>query len=494
MKAFGKFITLVVIALALSFAFAACGNNDDPVDTGVQPSDVVPPPADIDDGDGSAVPAEETPAISGIHAPRDLGGRTIIVASDWGNAMPFARIGYDEPDPATAGNYAEDRLLWENTNRVLREFNVNVEFNVISDDMMGVTTASIMAGDPVGDAIFLGGGQVLSAIMGDLIRPLSIIDLPGSDLFGPQTYAAINVEAFGEPWAWYYQMISPHIWFMTVNLDIINAAGVPNPVDLYNAGQWTWNAALDIMRTVTRDTTGDGLFDQWGLAGQPVDIFLHFLASNDAPMVDDDLNYAFDNPRTIETMEFMETIFREGLWQYDPVSGPDPGDWNANFWAPHAGQAALFPGVLWGIGGLGFEYAVVPFPTGPSNYSGSAWSVGWGGGLTIPHGSRWDPAEILMVSEEFLTWHSGHEHIQAELGLGWARGTFLTEEDVQRWASLNARSRTDIGRVVPYYEWVLGDFTGAFISQEMTVLQAVEAFRPERQEILDMFFGDFDGF
>ena len=506
MKAFGKILAIAAVVFALVFALAACRNDEEvqgivadtsSTDDTVTTEDPPPaPPATENDDEGTTPPVEELPTFAGLHAPRDLGGRTLLVASGWGQAMPFSRIQYDEPDPATDANYLENRLIFNNTQRVLSEFNFVMDYVHVTDNFMGVVTSSILAGDPVGDTIFLGGSEVLSAIIGDLILPLSVIDLPGADIFNEQRYAAINVYEFGEPWVWYYQMVSPHIWFMAVNLDLVNAIGAPNPVDLYYSGQWTWANALEIMRMATRDTTGDGILDQWGLAGQPADLVRHFMASNDAPWVDENLNYALDHPNTIETLEFLETIFRENLWQFDPVGGADPGDWGANFFAGHQGQAVMWPGILWGMGGgdLPFEFAVVPFPTGPSNYSGSTWSVGWGGGLSIPHGTSWNPADILMVSEEFLTWHRGEDYIQANLGLGWARGTFLTEEDVQRWARIDGQSRTDLGLVVPEYYWIGGAFVGNFLSQEMTILQAIEAFRPEQQELLDNFFGDFDGF
>jgi len=488
---------LIMVMLVVALLLAACSGNNNgngetvPVATPGNDAVETPPPPPPADDDATVAHVEyETSTRSGIHEPRDMGGRTLMIASDWGNAMPFSRLGYEEPDPATAGNYFIDRLIWDNAQRVYREFNFVLDYVTIAEDLTSVFTASVMAGDPIGDLVFLSGGQQLSAIVGDLIMPLTVANLPNSDVLGAQIYGRVSNHAFGQPWSLYYSSLSPHIFMMGVNLDIINAIGAPNPVDLFNQGRWTWEAALDIMRMATRDTTGDGTFDQWGIAGQPGDLMNHFIAANDGIFVDDNLQYAFDHPNTIEALEFMETIFHEGLWQYDPVMGADPTDWGRNFFAFHEGNAALFKSIFWGMNGgdLPFEFAVVPFPTGPSNTTGSTWGSGWDGGLTFPHGSSWDPADLLMIAEEFLAWPGPYVELIVEGGLTTARETFRTEEDVQRWAANSHNVRRDIGHVVPEFNWVSGDFAGYFISREMNVMQAIEAYRAPQQELLDLFF------
>lgn len=52
--------------------------------------------------------------------------------------------------------------------------------------------------------------------------------------------------------------INTHTVFF--NKDMLNAAGVAPPQD-----DWTWDDALEIGRALTRDVSGDGVPDQWGL-------------------------------------------------------------------------------------------------------------------------------------------------------------------------------------------------------------------------------------
>jgi len=504
MKAFSRKASLfIVAALVLVLLFAACTNNDSDdnnvtlpaVTGGTDAPTPPPPPAPIDvptDHDDAYLGiVDDTPArTGGIHDPRDLGGRTIIAGNWWEGTIPFAWDG-EEPDPATASNYFMDRMIWENAQRVFQEFNFSIEEVIMDYEyVLSTLTASVMAGDPVADIMLLSGGMQLTAIRGDLILPLDSINLPNSDILGPQIYGRVFTEAFGNRWTFWDNRPESNGQFLGVNLDIINAIGAPNPVELYNRGQWTWDAMLEIMRMATRDTTGDGMLDQWGIAAQPGDIAFNLIGANDGIMVDDNLQYAFDHPNTVAALELMEIIFHESLWQYDPVAGMDVGNWGTNFFAFQEGRAALFVGMTWAMndGDLPFEFAAVPFPMGPANTSGNVRMWGWDQALVFPHGSNWDAADILMVVEEFWSWPGDEPELMQEDGLGWPRSIFLTEDDVQRVAYVGRHANRDIGMVVPEYSWVLGAFLEYFANREMTVLPAIESRRGPQQELLDSFF------
>ena len=499
------FIALAVAALSLGLM--GCTGDDNNANDVTPPAVVeeTPPPAppaqateptedEEDDRDWPTV--DQTPYPIGasvrIHEPVDLGGAVIRVGAFWGYGLPYAAYDGEEPDPATADNYFIERLVWDNAMRVRSEFNIDMQaIDVDQAYAMATLTSSVMAGDAFADLVFLGGGGQLSAIVGDLIHPLSTIDLPGSDILGPQVYGRMVNEPFdGEWWAFLYRGIDQHARLMGVNLDVINALGLPNPVDLYNSGQWTWDNALHIMREATRDTTGDGLVDQWGIAGQPADIFNAFIAANDGPLVDAELNYAFDHPNTVEALEFLETIFTEGLWETDPNQPPDGGDWGRNFFAFHDGNSALFSAVLWGMNGgdLPFEFAVVPFPTGPSNTAGYTWGSGWGGGFVIPHSGSIEPRDLIMVADEFFSWPGDEPDLMDEGNLETSRQVWLTEDDLWRQVAAAETVRMDVGNTVPEFYWILGYFADHFIHQTMTVQQAIEAYRAPQQELLNSFF------
>jgi len=498
MKAFSrKASLLIVVALALVLVLAACDRSSDdstvtpPATSGGTDTPPPPPAPPTDGGANEDFGFEETPAHAGIHEPRDLGGRVITAAQWWEGVIPFAWDG-EEPDPAEAANYFMDRLIWDNAQRVFNEFNFSIQEVILDYEyVLPTLTSSVMAGAPVADVMMLSGGAQLSAILGDLIVPLEHLGLANSDILGPQIYGSVYTHFRGYSWSFLDNRPEANGQFLGVNLDIINAIGAPNPVDLFERGQWTWDAMLDIMRMATRDTTGDGTLDQWGIAAQPDNIAFNLIAANDGIMVDDNLQYAFDHPNTIQALEFMETIFHESLWQYDPAGGMDVGDWGTNFWAFDQGRAALWVGATWAMhgGDLPFEFAVVPFPKGPRNTSGNVRMGGWDQALVFPHGSSWNQADILMVIEEFWSWPGGEPELMLEDGLGWPRDIFHTEDDVQRVIYAGRYVARDIGMVVPEYSWVLGAFIQYFADNEMTVLPAVESRRGPQQELLDAFLG-----
>jgi hypothetical protein len=151
----------------------------------------------------------------------------------------------------------------------------------------------------------------------------------------------------------------------------------------------------------------------------------------------------------------------------------------------------LFPTVTWGLNNSppAFNFAFVPFPTGPNNTSGSTWISGFQQGISVPVGSAWDVADILIILEELYSWPCDEPELLFEAGaIDWMRDVFLTEADVQRAIYAGITARADAGRDVAEYYWVLGDFASHFWEREMDVMQAVEYHRGPRQEMLDMRF------
>ena len=492
-----KFRIGILIATLLALLFIAACNRDNAEDN----EDASPPPAANNEATPPPQPEPAAPTdtpeaarISGIHQPKDMGGKTLTAAMWWYGGFPFTvATAYDEePDPATSAHYFIDRLIWENARRVEREFNVTFGNIAIPGAMevIPVLTASVMAGDPMADLVFMEPWMLMSAIHGDLIIPIDEINLPGSDLLGPQLYVRPRATGLGHMWAFYTSALDLSGVTMGVNLDVINAIGAPNPVDLHNQGRWNWDAMLEIMRMATRDTTGDGANDQWGISGQPAEILRNLIGANDGMLATDDLIYAFDHPNTMQAMEFMETIISEGLWYTDPAQAPAPYDWGRNFFAFDLGVSALFPAVTWGISDrspLTFEFAVVPFPTGPSNTTGATWLGGWRQGYTFAASSSWDPADLLMIVEELFAWPGDEPELMSEGAITAAHETFLTEQDAQIQLHASLTMRSDMGYNVPEYPWQLDRFIADFLAGEMTAAQAVESHRGPLQEMLDAF-------
>lgn len=142
-------------------------------------------------------------------------------------------------------------------------------------------------------------------------------------------------------------------------------------------------------------------------------------------------------------------------------------------------------------GNLPFRFAVLPFPTGPSNYSGATWSAGLESGFTLPWApSDWNPSDILMLFEEFFSWPGLAEcdTIIHEQSMFHGRNTFHSEDDLLRWVHNASNARRDIGNTVTEFLWTTQYFADVFLRQEMTALQAVEYHWHLQYDILYRFY------
>jgi hypothetical protein len=242
------------------------------------------------------------------------------------------------------------------------------------------------------------------------------------------------------------------------------------------------------MFLATRDTTGDGVIDQFGIAGQPGDIAQHLIASNDGLMIQDRA-YNFDDPRVMTALDFVYDIFvTDSVWHYDSA-GLDAGDYHRNFNSFKEGQAVFWPFAVWAMDdGVAFNYAIVPWPTGPDNTSGATNSTGFPGGNIIPAGVT-NPHDVYMIFEQIFSWARDDIALMNEGMLDWIRGSMMHEDDV--WRLLHGAGHTrlfDLGNVVDRYNWVLGGFITVFWNGEMTVAQAVEHYRQPQQDLINETF------
>ena len=480
-----KFKKSAAATIAVALLFAACGGNGG---TAVVAPEAAPaaetPVAEATE------PAENVPDEPAQEFVRDLGGREIRLLSWW---QYWIESGDPAPDPATASNFYFEMMFWENMQRVERDFNVTfVAPQMGFDELLPALTASVMAGDPIADMFYLGAPQTFSAIMGNLIHPASDFAPAGADLTGPRNFVLPRSEFDGEIWSFDRNEPEVHGMGLGVNLDIIDAIGMENPANLYERGEWTWDAMREIIIRATRDTTGDGVIDEFGISGQPGDIFLQLIASNDGQLVDTATRtYGFDHPNTLRALEFAFDIFNTySAWYYDSGDPGNMGDWNRNYFSFREGRSALFPAATWSlVDGLSFRHSFVPFPQGPDNQRGYVRMAGFTQGIVIPLGVP-NPQDVYLMFEEIMSWPGDDPLLAHEGVMEYARTAFLTEADVQRMLRIGENFKFDIGMAVHGYYWVLGEFASAFRSGEMTVMQAVETHRHPQQAMLDEVFGN----
>ncbi|MGB4267136.1 MAG: hypothetical protein WBK00_08975 [Limnochordia bacterium] len=186
--------------------------------------------------------------------------------------------------------------------------------------------------------------------------------------------------------------------FVAYDKTLIDREGLPDPYELYLAGEWTWDAVTDIAVAATRDLDGDGEIDQWGI----VDVRQWDLAvSNGA-----DLTRVDENGKVVFTADepaYLEALEQHKLWWTDlKVAMPtnSSGDLKNAF---INGKAALwFYAGAWQLPDLmdmADEWVLVPYPMGP-RVDDYQWTTQALSTTVIPANAK-DP-EALIALKTFL--------------------------------------------------------------------------------------------
>ena len=406
---------------------------------------------------------------------RDLEGRHIRIASGW-SYLPFS-TGGPAPDPNTSRNYAIDRMLYNQIQRVSQEYNITISpLPIAHPDIMPALQTSVMAREPFADMVLLGGEMVFPAITGNLIYALEEFVPRDADLWGPGNIIRPCANFAGFYWTFAPFSMNLEGSFLGVNLDIIYAIGAENPVTLYENGDWTFSRFREIMLSATNSYYG-----QFGISGVPGDIIAHLIAANDGVMVYD-YNYSYDNAKTIAALELAFQIFQtEGTWLCDH----GPQDWHSNFFAFLEGRSAFFPVGEWTMQqvNVNFEYTIVPFPKGPDNEKPYSFMKGFGMGLAIPRGvSR--PEDVYTVFEGIFSWPD--ENLLIQRDHEYIMSLFTSDRDALRAINiLRDQGKFDLGMAVPAFNWMHTTMAEGFINGTMNVSGAVERFRNPQQALLD---------
>jgi multiple sugar transport system substrate-binding protein len=409
-------------------------------------------------------------------------------------AAPHTHPNYQDPVPS---DMEMAMMQWENIRAVEERFNVVIEHQMLAggdfSTFAELFLAQQMVGDPIGEIVLLHGEMLLAALQNPVqnLTDLSTLQFPGSDLHGSQTYIVATFEQDGS----IYQ-VSPNIggspWAtegLGVNMELIERLNLPNPMELYERGEWNWDNFLNIMRLAQ----AQGYF---GISGIKLNIAASLMMANDGMMVTPDMNYGFDHPNSLEALELFGTIIEERLWMYDR-NGFDPfwGDYGDGAWsAIHEsflhGESVFFHMWLWSPAGQMENFRVLPYPMGPRNTSGNTWGGGLEQAVVIPAGVE-DPLLVLQVLEALTQWPAGETWMLLEGPLGNARGVFQTEECAQRWIHIGANQRaSDIGYAMPgeEFRYIFGPLAEAIFFGENTVAGFIEQERGPRQAVLDDIF------
>lgn len=179
-----------------------------------------------------------------------------------------------------------------------------------------------------------------------------------------------------------------HAPFALVNLDMFEREALPDPFELYESGEWNWENVEKIGRAVTRDTDGDGIVDQWGLAFIDPHMIIFSNGGAITRLGDDGkIYYSLDEIASIEALRKL------GEWENE--LGISYGDWQMREWSTGRTAIAFIP--FWQIdpNEYDFNHAVLPLPMGP-NVDDYVFSPGVADSLYLPNNSAYPLGMVAL--------------------------------------------------------------------------------------------------
>ena len=298
-----------------------------------------------------------------LAADFDLGGRTIKIAGHSGDGMR---------------EYFADGEGRGRLEKVEEAFNAKIEFVQIEwDGAENKILTSIVAGDPLGDIIYIsnrwipllaGNGGLLP--LDDVLGEDYYANLPGSHKNMRELYSGFQGKAYGISANGSYQrnmdIGSAQGWIY--NRDLFVEAGLPTPNELQNEGNWNWETMQELAIALTQDLDGDGVIDVFGVGARldpwPVEQEMATYANGGGIMKFEDgkARYAMGDPDAIEAIE----MWKELDQVHGAVMVGDQYDIRAEF---NQGKVAMFRLDLYALpdhaNQVDFDFGWVFFPMGP---------------------------------------------------------------------------------------------------------------------------------
>jgi len=479
-----------LIAAATLLLLAACGGRT-PADSGAVKDDGKGKPAaqtEAADGGGGEV-SDGTGTMQYAGAPIDkfeavdLGGRTLRFQFYFANGraestMPDAA----RPNLSDDGVTESHIMIWENNRRIAEKYNVNMEFmRVPWGDHQDLFITSVMANDPAYDIFGMDNQYALASTSKGFVLSFDDYMPEDADIVNEQKYTLNGGSLMGKEYFFDFKRPFYDAPILGVNLDIIEAIGAENPVDIYDRGEWTWDAFLEICKLATRDIDGDGEIDQWGYGGAVQFNAQCLIASNSGAIMDTEtVTQRLDSPNTMEALQFLGELYTVHKVAYSTFASTttydDNHDYNGNIRQFLKGDVCFFTHVAWllpnGEDRLPYNFTVVPHPKGPSSVDDCTYLRGIGGNC-IPKGVK-DPTVVYQIFEEMQYWW-GDDYSLAEEGI--TDYAFQKYYDIDDWyrSRYNDENngRLDLVNTIELAE--ISAVAVPIIRGEMTVSQSVEA-------------------
>lgn len=469
MKKLKKFLALGLSA-AMVLGVTACGGNSDsgnntPSNTGSDSQNEA--------ADNSGDDKDNTVAASGE--------KRIIKIGTWYDHFYSSDHTKIEDNPDVT-NMETAQMQLDNIRAIEEKYNVELHFvNLTWDGTIESINTSIMAGQPDCDiyevdiqfgvpAAFNGYAAALEDILpaeADVLSGQSI--LKPLDIGTEKSYLFKTVtkenQLGGYP--------------LGFNMDMINEAGLENPQDLYDRGEWTWDKFKEYCVKLTKDTDGDGVTDVYGYGGWWTNMVANLLMTNGATIAAGETE-TLSSAATGEVLNYINT-----LYNVEKCARPwNEDDWDSNNAAYKNGETCFFIAPAWTITPeeLNFELGIVPWPVGPSGDKETNNGMALAGNAYMIANGVEDAALVYQVFEDWINWYQGDTELRDDVE--WFENKMVTERNYNYLLEMGEREQFDLWQTISVENFnVVGLLAG-----EVTPAQLQEQAKQEFQTGLDAFF------
>lgn len=392
----------------------------------------------------------------------DLGGKTIRIVSWWDMTIPE-----DNPD-----NIQRKK----NLEALMAKHNFKVEYIAIDyGEYQQKVTASLLAGEPLGDIVRLGKTYTVPALVKqDLLWPIDEYTKNANAFNQKVTNEYYTYQGRGYGFSESHANLVQGIFY---NRTLMNQLGIKPLQEYVNEDNWNWDTFIQVAKDANRDTNNDGKLDTWGLANRGLLEFA--LASNNTSLTKDN-KQNLDDPKTLESLNFVSRLVTEQVGR--PTEG---GDWTEPGQFFRQGNTLMYAGALWELSGIqtdmpDADIGFVPFPKGPSATEYHSFEALYQA-LTIPKAIP-NPEQLMYIWEKINDIDSVYDYPDQ----GWYETLFTNEDDIN-----NARMVAPNMLVLDHHTFPnLGyyDFDSELI-EGVSVSTVVEKYKPVFQAAIDEVYG-----
>jgi hypothetical protein len=433
-------------------------------------------------GDAGIRQGAEGPSSGGIVKYTEDGKRIITIGT-WYDRYYVSRHTAIEDDPKLAQPDSA-RMRLAKMREVEQKYNIVLNYvNLAFEGVQESIDTSIPSGRPDVDIYETDLQFGIPSVFKNYGVSLREMGLEGTDIFGPQ-HVMRYLSLAGQDDVYLFAPSNAggtSAYVLAFNMDMIRTAGLPNPQDLYDRQEWTWDRWRDYLKRLTMDTDGDGTPEIYGYGGWWTNLLTNLLFSNHTGIAlgrQEELS----SPAAREVLEFINTIYN-----VDKTARPwDSQNWEVNNNLYTDGLLAFWIGADWIFNehngaDLPFEIGVVPWPRGPhGSFEENRHSQPQGNWYFIPRGVE-NPRFVYDVIFDWSNWYNGD--ISIGMDNSWSKQMYMNDRNFSYAVMMSSRGGFDL-----FDSLGTGFNLVPLLTGEMTPSALVETYRQPIQDALDNLF------